>query len=198
VFGGIDTTIVSAQDTSNGTAAVLLAAVRFAARKHSRQRRKDSEATPYINHPIEVAEVLARIGGVTDVTTLQAAILHDALEDTETSRLELDEHFGEQVRCLVEEVTDDKSLPKLERKRLQIEHAPLLSSAAKRIKLADKICNLGDITPTQPADWPLQRKLDYLDWAEKVVAGCRGCSAELERQFDAVLNQRRQELAPAS
>jgi (p)ppGpp synthase/HD superfamily hydrolase len=185
---------VSVQNNYNGVAAGLLAALRFAAHKHRNQRRKDSEATPYINHPIAVAEVLACIGGITDSTTLQAAILHDTLEDTQTTRQELDERFGQQVRLLVEELTDDKSLAKRERKRLQIEHAPHLSITAKRIKLADKICNLGDITPTQPTDWPLQRKRDYLDWAERVVAGCRNCSTELEQHFDAVLNEKRQTL----
>lgn len=173
----------------------LLGALRFAARKHSRQRRKDSDASPYINHPIAVTEILARVGGVTDVTMLQAAVLHDTIEDTETTVKELDEQFGPQVRRLVEEMTDDKSLPKQERKRLQIEHAPHLSAAAKQIKLADKISNLGDISPSQPADWPLQRKLDYLDWAEKVVAGCRGCNARLEQYFEAVLAERRKSLA---
>lgn len=175
-------------------AAALLAALRFASHKHRRQRRKDSEATPYINHPIAVAEVLARVGGVTDLATLQAAILHDTLEDTQTSPQELDEQFGREVRLLVQELTSDMSLPRPERKRLQIEHAPHLSAAAKQIKLADKICNLLDITATQPADWSLQRKREYLDWAEKVVAGCRGCNAQLEQHFDAVLKEKRQEL----
>jgi guanosine-3',5'-bis(diphosphate) 3'-pyrophosphohydrolase len=185
---------LSTRDIKNKPLAGLFGALRFAAHKHSRQRRKDSDATPYINHPIAVAEVLVRVAGVTDLTTLQAAILHDTLEDTQTTLRELAEHFGQEVRSLVQELTDDRSLPKEERKRLQIEHAPHLSVAAKRIKLADKICNLGDITPTQPADWPMQRKQDYLDWAERVVAGCRGCSVELERHFDAVLKERRQTL----
>jgi hypothetical protein len=114
-----------------------LAALKFAAHKHSRQRRKDLEATPYINHPIEVAEVLSRIGGITDLPTLQAAILHDIIEDTETSPQELEDYFGQEVRLLVQEVTD-KSLPKQERKRLQVEHAPNLSTPAKLIKLGDK------------------------------------------------------------
>ena len=184
--------------TNNGATAALLTALRFAAQKHSRQRRKDSDATPFINHPIAVAEILARVGGVTDVATLQAAILHDTLEDTQTTPQELDEHFGQQVRLLVQELTDDKSLPTQERKRLQIEHAPHLSDAAKQIKLADKVCNLVDITPAQPADWTLQRKRDYLDWAEKVVTGCRGCSAPPERHFDMVLNEKRSTLDTAS
>jgi guanosine-3',5'-bis(diphosphate) 3'-pyrophosphohydrolase len=128
------------------------------------------------------------------LATLQAAILHDTIEDTQTTSQELGEQFGQEVRLLVQEVTDDKSLPKHERKQLQIEHAPRLSAAAKQIKLADKICNLADITPTQPIDWPLQRKLDYLDWAERVVAGCRGCSPQLEQRFDAVLKEKRQTL----
>jgi len=176
----------------------LFAALKFAADKHSRQRRKDSDATPYINHPIAVAEVLTRVGGVTDSATLQAAFLHDTIEDTQTTPEELDKHFGQEVRSLVEELTDDKSLPKQERKRLQIEHAPHLSPRAKQIKIADKICNLQDITATEPADWPLQRKRDYFDWAEKVVAGCRGCNPQLERCFEAVLKERRLALQTAA
>jgi (p)ppGpp synthase/HD superfamily hydrolase len=174
--------------------AVLLAALKFAAAKHSRQRRKDLAATPYINHPIDVADVLSRIGGITDLPTLQAAILHDTIEDTETSPQELEDHFGQEVRLLVQEVTDDKSLPKQERKRLQVEHAPNLSTRAKLIKLGDKICNVREITPTEPAEWPLQRKLEYFDWAEKVVAGCRGSNPELEEHFDAVLKKSRESL----
>ncbi|MEI8372128.1 MAG: HD domain-containing protein [Planctomycetota bacterium] len=179
---------------TDNLAASLLTALRFAAQKHSRQRRKDSDASPYINHPIAVAEVLARVGGVADSAILQAAILHDTIEDTQTTPQELDEQFGQEVRLLVQEVTDDKSLPKQERKRLQVEHAPHLSTGAKQIKMADKICNLGDITPMEPAEWPLQRKREYLDWAEKVIAGCRGCSPQLERHFDAVLNEKRRVL----
>ena len=178
----------------NPIAVALFSALRFAAQKHSRQRRKDSDATPYINHPIAVAEVLARVGGVADLATLQAAILHDTLEDTQTTPQELDEQFGQEVRLLVQELTDDKSLPKQERKRLQIEHAPHLSVRAKRIKIADKICNVADITPTEPAGWPLQRKRDYLDWAEWVVAGCRDSSPQLAEHFDAVLEEARHTL----
>jgi guanosine-3',5'-bis(diphosphate) 3'-pyrophosphohydrolase len=189
---------MSTQNSNNGVARRLFNALRFAAHKHSRQRRKDSDATPYINHPIAVAEVLARVGGVTDLVTLQAAILHDTLEDTQTTPQELDEQFGEEVRSLVQELTDDKSLPKQERKRLQIEHAPHLSTAAKSIKLADKICNLTDLTPTQPVDWPVQRKRDYLEWAERVVAGCRGCSPQLEQHFDAILNEKKQAFETAA
>ncbi len=176
---------------TDNLAAALLSALRFAAQKHSCQRRKDSVASPYINHPIAVAEVLARVGGVTDLAMLRAAILHDTIEDTQTTPAELDERFGQEVRLLVQEVTDDKRLPKEERKRLQIEHAPHLSAGAKQIKMADKICNLGDITPTEPPDWPLNRKRKYLDWAESVVAGCRGCNPPLEQHFDAVLKERR-------
>ncbi len=178
----------------NNATAALLTTLRFAAQKHSRQRRKDSDATPYINHPIAVAEVLARVGGVSDLAILQAAILHDTIEDTPTTPQELDEHFGQEVRLLVQEVTDDKSLPKHERKRLQIEYAPNLSAGAKQIKLADKICNLANVTPAEPVDWPLQRRREYLDWAEKVVAGCRGCNPQLEQLFDAVLKEKRQVL----
>lgn len=120
--------------------ATLLHAARFAANRHRSQRRKGADAEPYINHPLGVASVLAVEGGVTDVDVLCAALLHDTIEDTATSPAELEIEFGPAVRSLVEEVTDDKSLPKDRRKELQIEHAPALSPKAKLVKLADKIC----------------------------------------------------------
>ena len=124
----------------------ILAAVHFAADKHRDQRRKDAEASPYINHPIEVAELLERVGGITDIVTLQGALLHDTIEDTNTTPEELEKAFGKEVRSVVEEVTDDKRLPKEDRKRLQIEHAPHVSLRAKQIKLADKIANVRSVT----------------------------------------------------
>jgi guanosine-3',5'-bis(diphosphate) 3'-pyrophosphohydrolase len=186
--------LMHSSDTTEEPVTLLLAALKFAAHKHSRQRRKDLEATPYINHPIEVAEVLSGIGGVTELPTLQAAILHDTIEDTETTPQEIEDNFGQEVLLLVLEVTDDKSLPKQERKRLQIEHAPNLSTSAKLIKIGDKICNVTGITATQPVEWPLERKLEYLDWAEKVVLGCRGSNPDLEQHFEAVLTKRRESL----
>src|ERR1043166_7389512 len=128
----------------------LLKALHFAADKHRDQRRKGAEASPYVNHLIEVAELLAREGGVTDLMTLQAAILHDNLEDTETAPAELDAHFGTAVRRIVEEVTDDQTLRKAERRRLQIVHAPHLSERAKLVKLADKIANLRSLLQAPP------------------------------------------------
>ena len=181
-------------DTAKEICSSLLGALKFAAQKHSRQRRKDLEATPYINHPIAVAEVLSRIGGISDLPTLQAAILHDTIEDTDTSAPELEHTFGQEVCFFVQELTDDKRLPKEERKRIQVEHALNLSRPAKLIKIGDKICNVSEITATQPAEWPLERKLEYLDWAEKVVSGCRGCNPALEEHFDAVLKKGRESL----
>jgi len=130
----------------------ILQALHFAATKHRDQRRKGAEASPYINHPIEVAELLARVGGVTDIVILQAAILHDTLEDTQTTPAELDTIFGPEVRKVVEEITDDKQLPKAERKRLQIVHAPHLSVRAKIVKLADKSAS-GNISTGASALW---------------------------------------------
>jgi len=173
----------------------LLAALQFAAEKHKQQRRKDAQATPYINHPISVADVLARLGRVTNLVALQAALLHDTLEDTPTSATDLEQRFGPEVRLLVQELSDDKTLPSQERTRLQIAHAPHLSALAKQIKIADKICNIGDISPAQPVDWSRARKRDYLDWAEAVVQGCRGCNEPLEHHFDLLLNERRKALA---
>jgi (p)ppGpp synthase/HD superfamily hydrolase len=176
------------------TVTSILNALHFAALKHRDQRRKDAEVSPYINHPIEVAELLARIGGVTDLVILQSAILHDTIEDTQTTPEELEAAFGPEVRRVVEEVTDDKRLPKVERKRLQIEHAPHLSERAKQIKIADKISNVQAVTKTPPVDWPMERRREYLDWTENVVAGLRGCNWSLELYYDQVLESGRRVL----
>ena len=135
----------------------VISAISFAADKHRNQRRKDIEASPYINHPIALANILANEAGIEDEKVLVAAILHDTIEDTETTTQELADLFGDDVTAIVLEVTDDKSLPKAERKRLQVEHAPTISRRAKLVKLADKIANLRDIAASPPADWPLQR-----------------------------------------
>ncbi len=131
-------------------AAPLLRALSFASVKHRNQRRKDAESSPYINHPIAVASVLSTECGVADEQLLVAAILHDTVEDTETTFEEIKEHFGVSVMHLVRELTDDKTLPKEERKRLQIEHARSASPAAKQLKIADKICNIRDISANPP------------------------------------------------
>lgn len=169
----------------------LLRALSFASIKHRDQRRKDVEASPYINHPIAVATVLAVEGNVADDDILVAAVLHDTVEDTETTFAELEEHFGAAVTELVRELTDDKSLPKDVRKQLQIDHAPGRSVGAKQMKIADKVSNLRDITASPPADWSLERRREYLDWAEQVVAGCRGINPLLDGVFDATLDRAR-------
>jgi guanosine-3',5'-bis(diphosphate) 3'-pyrophosphohydrolase len=175
--------------------ALLLEALHFAADKHRFQKRKDPEASPYINHPISAAEVLARVGGVTDTVTLMAALLHDTIEDTDTTPDELETRFGAEVLGVVMEVTDDKTLAKEERKIRQIEHAPHLSPRAKLVKIADKICNVIDVTHRPPAKWSLQRRREYLDWSARVVAGCRGTNAALEKRFDEVMAEGWERLA---
>lgn len=164
--------------------AVLIDALVFAAHKHRNQRRKVVEASPYINHPIALARVLAVEADVQDEKTLVAAILHDTIEDTETSFEELKERFGKPVAETVAEVSDDKSQSKQRRKDLQIEHAPHLSKRAKLVKLADKICNLRDVALNPPRDWPLKQRQEYFDWAKRVVDGMRGAHALLEVLFD--------------
>ena len=168
-----------------GELALLLKALAFAAHKHRDQRRKDAEASPYINHPIALADVLVNEGGVTDTETLCAALLHDTVEDTATTHEELVDAFGSRIARIVAEVTDDKDLPKAERKRLQIEHAPHISREAKLVKLADKLCNLRDVAERPPAKWDLSRRREYFDWARQVVDGLRGSHPRLEAAFDA-------------
>jgi GTP diphosphokinase / guanosine-3',5'-bis(diphosphate) 3'-diphosphatase len=175
--------------------ALLLEALAFAARKHRDQRRKDPEASPYINHPIALADVLVNEGGVTDVEVLCAALLHDTVEDTDTSLRELEETFNPRIARIVAEVTDDAALPKAERKRLQVEHAARLSPEAKLVKLADKICNLRDVALRPPASWSLERRREYFEWAKQVIDGLRGAGGEemrrLEAAFDAAYNMRK-------
>ena len=169
----------------------LLKALAFAAFKHRDQRRKDPEASPYINHPIALADVLVNEGGVSDVEVLCAALLHDTVEDTATTHEELAAAFGERIAGIVAEVTDDKALPKAERKRLQIEHAAQLSPAARLVKLADKICNLRDVAERPPVSWDLARRREYFDWAKRVVDNLRGINPSLERAFDAAYAMRK-------
>jgi len=171
--------------STKGELALLLKALAFAAHKHRDQRRKDAEASPYINHPIALADVLVNEGGVTDYEVLCAALLHDTVEDTATTHEELVDPFGSRIARMVAEVTDDKQLPKQERKRLQIEHAPHLSGGAKLVKLADKICNLRDVAEHPPAKWDLARRREYFEWAKRVVDGLRGIHPRLEAAFDA-------------
>lgn len=164
--------------------AELLDAVMFAAERHRNQRRKDADASPYINHPIALAHLLATVGAVDDLDVLRAAVLHDTVEDTETSETELRERFGDVVAGIVMEVTDDKALPKQRRKELQVEHAPHKSQGAALVKLADKTCNLRDIAATPPADWPLARRQEYFDWAKRVVDGLPKVSAPMLAAFE--------------
>lgn len=171
--------------------AIFVHALRFAADKHQNQRRKGHDQLPYVNHLIRVTDILWRVGEVRDVPTLVAALLHDTLEDTETTAGELEALFGVEVLAIVQEVTDDKTLPKAQRKQLQIEHAPHLSNGARLIKLADKIDNVYDVSHDPPEWWPHERMIAYLDWAEAVVAGLRGINTTLEARFDAVLAEAR-------
>ena len=163
---------------------VLARALAFAAHKHRDQRRKDVEASPYINHPIALFDHLVNVGGIDDTEILCAALLHDTIEDTETTRGELTEQFGAFISGIVAEVTDDKILLKPERKMRQVEHAPHLSTRARAVKLADKTCNLGDVAENPPHHWELERRQEYFDWARKVVDGLRGEWPVLEAAFD--------------
>ncbi len=164
-------------------------ALNFAAQKHRDQRRKGSDQTPYINHPIAVAHILLIEAGVTDEAVLTAALLHDTVEDTDTTFEEIEQHFGQRVREIVAEVTDDKSLPKAVRKQQQIDHAPHLSDRARLIKLADKTANLRDIVDAPPDDWSINRIDDYLEWGKAVIGQIRGTHAKLESLFDQAYEQ---------
>ncbi|MCY7345417.1 MAG: HD domain-containing protein [Pyrinomonadaceae bacterium] len=162
----------------------FLHAISFAAKRHSTQKRKGADEQPYVNHVLEVANLLANVGKIEDFDILIAAVLHDTIEDTATTESEITKLFGAEVRGMVLEVTDDKSLPKARRKELQIQHAPHLSDGAKCIKLGDKISNIRDVSENPPADWSAERRIEYINWGERVVDGLRGANANLETHFD--------------
>ena len=163
----------------------LMRALDFAARKHRDQRRKGAGAEPYINHLTEVACLVAEATAGKDPLVVLGALLHDTLEDTQTTRRELTREFGREVAALVSEVTDDKRLHKAVRKRLQIETAPHKSDRAKLIKIADKTSNLRSLVESPPVDWDIRRQREYFAWAQNVVEGCRGVNDQLEAQFEA-------------
>jgi guanosine-3',5'-bis(diphosphate) 3'-pyrophosphohydrolase len=171
----------------------LIEAASFAAQRHTGHHRKGDNKEPYINHPLEVANLLANVGGVEDIDVLIAGLLHDTVEDVGVKKEEIVERFGERVARIVLEVTDDKSLPKAERKRLQVEHSPHLSREAKLVKLGDKISNITDVTNDPPADWPLERRREYIEWGADVVAGLRGVNEPLERLFDRTADRARKQ-----
>ncbi len=170
---------------------LLITALDFAANKHRNQRRKNADASPYINHPISLANILCNEADVTDMNVICAALLHDTVEDTETTKEELVLEFGQNICDIVMEVTDDKTIQdKYQRKQLQVEHAAHISTSAKLVKLADKISNLRDVANDPPADWGLERRREYFDWAKKVIDQLRGVHPELEALFDQVYSKR--------
>lgn len=163
---------------------LLTRALAFAAERHTDQRRKGSRGEPYINHLAEVAALVATATEGRDPALVAAALLHDAIEDTGTTRAEIADAFGPDVADLVTEVTDDKSVSQVERKRMQVARAPRRSVRAKILKLADKTSNLRALAVSPPADWPSSQRRDYIAWAHEVAAGLRGANAWLEAEFD--------------
>ncbi|MGF1457976.1 MAG: HD domain-containing protein [Leptolyngbyaceae cyanobacterium] len=162
----------------------ITAALHFATHKHRRQRRKDPQSTPYINHPIELLNILVREVQVEDSVVLMGALLHDTVEDTATTLAEIRDQFGPEVARVVEELTDDKSLPEAVRKQQQVEHAATMSDRAKLVKLADKIANVRDIAIAPPADWPTAQRREYCFWCKRVVDTIRNTHIPLETLFD--------------
>jgi guanosine-3',5'-bis(diphosphate) 3'-pyrophosphohydrolase len=162
----------------------ILSAALFAAEKHASQKRKGKAAEPYINHLIEVAQLVSMAVPEPDTNLVMAALLDDTIEDTGITVVELTERFGQDVADLVVEMTDDKSLPKAERKRLQIEHAPKMSARAQTIKLADKISNLRGILTSPPIDWEYERKRQYFDWGKSVVDALSAPNPILKAEFE--------------
>lgn len=162
----------------------ILEAAHFAAEKHSQQKRKGSAAEPYINHLLEVAQLVASVLPEPDTNLVIAALLHDTIEDVGVTKEDLIQRFGTDVAELVMEVTDDKSLPKADRKRLQVEHAAKTSARAQVIKLADKISNLRSLLKGPPSDWDHDRIEEYFLWSKQVVDQLSAPDPVLRAEFE--------------
>ena len=174
--------------------ALLLKAIKFAAEKHRYQKRKDKGKTPYINHPINVANMLAVEGEEKDINLLIAALLHDTLEDTKTKPEEIEKEFGPEVLSIIKEVTDNKKYPSPVRKKLQVKNAHKISESAKKIKIADKICNIRDIITIPPQYWTRRRKIEYVEWTEQLVNEVRGVNRNLENLYDNLVKSIKEQL----
>jgi len=131
----------------------LTGALRFAAEAHANQRRKGAAQEPYVNHLIEVAELIVDATGGDDPDIVIGALLHDTIEDTAVTYDEIEARFGRRVADLVRENSDDMSLPKQERRRRRIAEAAHKSDGAKLIKIADLISNARAMTTSPPAGW---------------------------------------------
>jgi len=177
---------------------LLLSAAAFAARAHRDQRRRNWTREPYINHPLAVAEALATIGGVTDESTLAAALLHDVVEDTAVTNTDIESVFGQTVARIVREVTDDPHQPRAQRKQRQVDQAESMSSPARLVKLADQLCNITDLIQGAPEDWDRLQVEGYIIWAERVVRAHSGVNDALSTEFEkSAANARHQHGFPA-
>lgn len=181
----METDLANSNGNSDPDLGLLITrALDFAARAHVGHRRKGAAAEPYVNHLAEVAALLAK-AAPDDGVLIAAGLLHDTVEDTEVTVADIEAAFGADIAGVVAEVTDDKLLPKDERKRHQVSSAPGKSRRAKMLKLADKTSNLRALAESPPESWDLARRRDYVDWAIRVVVGCRGVDGFLEGEFDA-------------
>jgi (p)ppGpp synthase/HD superfamily hydrolase len=163
---------------------LIFRALSYAAQQHATHKRKGREALPYINHPIKVSTIITQYVPDASNELIAAAVLHDVVEDSETTVEDLKNMFGATIASIVEEVSDDKFLPKKEAKQKQIQNAPHLSHNAKLIRICDKIANVRDICGEDvPNDWDYKTKIEYLNWAEEVVNAMGKFHDELEFTF---------------
>jgi hypothetical protein len=172
---------------------LLIQAISFAATKHQGQFRKDAAATPYIIHPIGVARSLWEEGKVRNLNVLLAALLHDTLEDTETSSEELGKLFGSRVSSTVEELTNDPNLSTEQNKQRQIDHACMLSLNAQLVKLADRLYNVRDLR-NLPSNWGKEKVRSYLMWGEKLLKALKGTNQPLEELLGKEIAEQRSAL----
>jgi len=148
--------------------AVLGAAI-FATEKHKSQVRSNEKKTPYIIHPIEVADLVMKIGHVYDKDVLITALLHDVMDDTQTTYEQITSLYGTKVSSYLEEMTSKQGLSLKEQKKQQIMQAFRQNPSVAIIKLSDKLSNLKTLATSPPPSWSRDRIDQYFQWAQTVI-----------------------------
>lgn len=158
----------------------VFAALSFAAQRHRDAPRPGAD--PCLAHPIAVADAIVSIGGVTDAVVLCAALLHDVVNNTETPPQLLMDRFGREIADVVLDISDDRSLPEVQRRRVQVAYAPNLSGRARLVRLADMLCRLRRLAAV-----PRAERAAEVAWVAQMVAGLGGMNTALETAADAAL-----------
>jgi len=157
-------------------------AVLFTVRKHATQTRRDG--SPYVAHPLRVAESLRSIGGIEDMNVILAGLMHDLIEDTECEWATIAKRFGEPVADLVAILSGDMRLPKVQRREEVVDRIRAAPTEAKAVRLADRLDNLADMKGFSES-----RRKEYIRDSWKILEACAGANPGLEKALEATIRR---------